>query len=294
MRVREDVEDVTAISARSATRRIGLAMGILMAVVTLAASSAPAWAVTGGVGAAQGEYPSVVAVEIRLANGGWVVGGAGALLDGRNVLTSGYLVKNYINTPDRVRVRAGRVCRSDGAATVRDVVAIDVDTAANPSVTLPNDIGILHLESDMPYVPGEIEWALLPTPGPTCDDGPNYAGQTVSIVGWGRTSSSPILPECLQQADIAGITMAHAETILAPIGAKLWPCHLPMLDLSGSIGSALRDQGGPVFAVDSSGNTVLIGIQSWFLTQSGVNLPTYPSVATRVACYLCWIKTHRW
>jgi len=145
-----------------------------------------------------------------------------------------------------------------------------------------NDIAILIFASPI-TIGGNIQVATLPV-----DNSNDYAGLTCVLSGWGRTSSSNILPDTLQKVSIPIITSDECDANMAGcIGCRAGPNHICAFDPVAGTGSCNGDSGGPMNCPD--GVTRVAGITSWGVSSGGDCLQTYPSVYTRTSAYLDWI-----
>jgi secreted trypsin-like serine protease len=174
---------------------------------------------------------------------------------------------------------AGLHNRNDMTGAVSSAVSSYTTHASynDGSVTFANDIAIIRLSTPIPEQ-GWIQFASLPA-----DNGNDFAGQTCQISGWGRTSSSNVLPNTLQWTNIGVISQAACNTALAPVsGANVGP---GQICLSGNgVGSCNGDSGGPLTC-----GSVVAGVTSWGIQSGGACSTAYPSIYTRTSFFLQWI-----
>jgi len=150
--------------------------------------------------------------------------------------------------------------------------------------TFANDIAVLTLETAITTNGGSIQFARLPT-----NDLNNFAGDICVISGWGRTSSSNVLPDTLQKASIPVLTTVGCRAQFAGLSATVWDKHICIYDAEGLVGSCNGDSGGPLNC-QATANVVVAGITSWGMSGPlGNCLQTRPSVYTRTSSYLDWI-----
>ena len=145
----------------------------------------------------------------------------------------------------------------------------------NGACTFCNDIAMLTFAT----LSGEnIGAGTLPPAGN------DFAGTTCTLTGWGRTSSSNVLPEMLMGVDMPVITNADCQTRMNPVsGATVGIAHICIYD--GSAGSCNGDSGGPMTCEGT-----IAGVTSWGVSSGGACLQTYPSVYCRVTTFLDWIN----
>jgi secreted trypsin-like serine protease len=150
--------------------------------------------------------------------------------------------------------------------------------------TFSNDIAILTFAS-LISIGGNVQAATLPA-----SNANDYAGLTCVISGWGRTSSSNVLPDTLQKASIEVISTATCSSLVGSIG-NIWANHICLYDTRNNVGSCNGDSGGPLNCPD--GGTRVAGVTSWGVSSGTGNcLQTYPSVYTRTSAYLGWIAAN--
>ncbi|OBU20131.1 serine protease [Photobacterium aquimaris] len=151
----------------------------------------------------------------------------------------------------------------------------------------------------------KIEWEEANTPLPSADK-PN----NILVLGWGATNSSgeaDSTSDILQQAMLSLFPIDLCYTLLGPENyidnsanvTKL--CALPskvisyLPDTNTPIGpdSCKGDSGGPIFATDSEGNQLQMGIVSGGTTNNPVcGSMTRPSFYARVGNYTNWIEAN--
>ncbi|KAH8297804.1 hypothetical protein KR054_010738, partial [Drosophila jambulina] len=141
------------------------------------------------------------------------------------------------------------------------------------------DISLIKLDKPLEFGPRIGMIGLPPLTGPY----DTYAGQTVMISGWGRTSNqATTLPTDLQYAFVKVITNLLCG-LSYPLTIK--DSHLCTSTASGKA-TCNGDSGGPAtIEVGSTGN-IQVGIVSF---GSGLGCDTLPSVFTRVTSYRGWI-----
>jgi secreted trypsin-like serine protease len=260
----------------SESRRL-VVFAALMAVV---APAAPAWAVLNGTPVTDPyAFPCMVSIQ-RFGSHSC----GGTLIDASHVLTSASCVDGA--NVSTLTVAAGGVDRSQ---PFQQVVAVD-SYSINPvyntgTTTYANNIAIVTLSTPMMLV-GAIQTCRLaqytwaPDPGTQC-----------TVVGWGRTNSSNLLPNLLQQGTMDVISVVEAnQRFQSVVGASVDDYQLPLFDPAEQVIFSSGDSGGPVFCPDGSGNQTVSGIMSWVIyDRYSETLASYPGVATLVGPYQQYI-----
>lgn len=240
--------------------------------------------VIGGTNANQGEFPWQLSQQ-RQSGTSWSHSCGASLLSNTRALSAAHCVDGAAVA--NIRVIAGLHSRSNTAGTQTSNCARLVMHAQynQGTATFANDIAIIHLVTAITTGSG-IQFATLPA-----NNNNNYAGTTCVISGWGRTSSSNVLPDILQKASIQVLTTAQCNTRLQGVG-NAWDNHFCLYDAANNIGSCNGDSGGPCNCPDG-GSTVVAGVTSWGVSSAlGNCLQTYPSVYTRTSAYLSWIGSN--
>jgi pancreatic elastase II len=238
--------------------------------------------IVGGTNAAPGEFPHQLSQE-RLG-GSWSHSCGSSLLGVQKTLTAAHCVDGASVT--NLRVIAGLHDRSQPTGAVyANVASYTMHPGYNQgSETFNNDIGTIRTATPITEV-GWIRYGLLPL-----NNNNQHVGETCIISGWGRTSSSNVLPQILQKASIAVISMEECNTRMAPVsGARVGPGQVCVY--TPTIGSCNGDSGGPLNCQDSRG-TIISGVTSWGIQSGGACLQTYPSVYTRTGFHLDWINNN--
>nr|AAR13225.1 lumbrokinase-4 precursor [Eisenia fetida] len=236
--------------------------------------------VIGGTDAAPGEFPW----QLSQTRGGSHSCDA-SLLSSNSGLSASHCVDGAL--PGSITVIAGLHDRSGtpGSQEV-DITGYTMHEEYLTGIyTYSNDISILNFATPI-TIGGNIQPATLPA-----DNSNNYLGLTCVISGWGRTSSSNILPDTLQKASIQVIGTDECQTLVDNVlGCRIWDNHICIYDQANSVGSCNGDSGGPLNCPD--GTTVVAGITSWGISSGGDCLQDYPSVYTRTSAYLDWIAAN--
>lgn len=154
--------------------------------------------------------------------------------------------------------------------------------------TNANDIAVLRFATILLFGVN-IQAALLPY-----DNSNNYNGQTCEITGWGRTSSSDVLPNVLQKASIDAVSTDTCQANMFQGSNNtvfISDSHICVYDSSETVGACDYDEGSPMHCQD--GGTFVVGLYSWNVQDDELGcLQSAPSVYTRVSSYLPWIRAN--
>lgn len=236
-----------------------------------ASSASSTESIVGGVIAAEGAWPSTVAV---FSDGEETCGGTLVAPDW--VLTAGHCLDMNEPLGGLEKIIAGRNKLSGKGG---EEIAI-VKVVRHPDYYGPkhlNDVALLQLAtpSKQPVV------KLLPAEK---SRGVYRANTKLTVVGWGVTSpTSQDASDDLLQVEVPFISQASC---------KKFPSYKYLQDsqfcaglVTGGHDSCQGDSGGPIFAL-VNGEKVQAGIVSWGI---GCAAPKAPGVYQRVADYLDWI-----
>nr|ADL28819.1 fibrinolytic enzyme [Urechis unicinctus] len=175
---------------------------------------------------------------------------------------------------------AGSTSRVSGGILYSSLAKDEHSGYNNGQCTFCNDICMLSLSTNMDLDNSGIGAISMAAAS-------DFAGTTCTLSGWGRTSSSNILPTNLQQVDMGVISNTECQTRMNPVsGANVGIQHICIF--SGSQGSCNGDSGGPMRCTEG-GAGVLAGITSWGISSGGACSTSYPSVYVRVTTFLSWI-----
>jgi len=238
--------------------------------------------IVGGTPAAVGEFPHQLSQE-RLG-GAWSHSCGSSLLGASRTLTAAHCVDGASVTI--LRVIAGLHDRSQPTGAVyANVASYTMHPQYNQGTeTFNNDIGTITTATPIQEV-GWIRYGRLPS-----NNNNQHVGESCVISGWGRTSSSNVLPQVLQRANINVISTDECNTRMAPVsGARVGPGQVCLY--TPGIGSCNGDSGGPLNCLDAQG-TIISGVTSWGIQSGGSCLQTYPSVYTRTGWHLDWINSN--
>ncbi len=162
-----------------------------------------------------------------------------------------------------------------GHLTEIDVVHLH---PAYNSWTLENDIAVARLTT-----PVDLE-AATPIALHDPASGTGLAeNQTLTVAGWGTTSSGGVPSARLKAATIFVDTGCGQYPSSEIIDSAMFCAAAPDTD------SCQGDSGGPVVLSDDNGTSSLAGVVSWGY---GCAQAAYPGVYTRVSNYIDWVESH--
>jgi secreted trypsin-like serine protease len=270
---------------------ISLGLVALIAISTQAhAQSRGAPRVLGGSAAAQGEFPSIVAISLVSDSNTGNFSCGGSLIEKRYVLTAAHCVHGdkgmgALIAPAKFKVRVGSLSwRSGGqdAGVTRVISHADY----NKTGRLENDIALLELDQDLNVAPMQLDGLARQN-----EVQPRLAGSPILMVaGWGVMDlAAPVAAPTLQKAqlfrednrlctrfDNDRLTMEdNSSTLCAGVS-------------SGGIDSCAGDSGGPLMGVPTSGQGwVQVGLVSYGPQSCGTAKEF--AVYTRISAYRQWI-----
>ncbi|XP_069701667.1 trypsin-1-like [Periplaneta americana] len=225
------------------------------------------WRIINGTNAEPGQYP----YHVSLQNNGEHFCGA-TILTPTWCLTAAHCVVG--KDVEKLSVLAGTVLLSKGG--VRQAVQkYKVHEGYNSSNNWENDIALIQLQTP-------LEFNDLVQPLPQLQQGEETSPRTsVTVVGWGRTSTGGERPDNLQTVDILTFSDEECRSILNDIIHTSQICAgLP----EGHKGECNGDSGGALVA-----DGFQVGIVSW--SYKPCTKPPRPSgVYTQVSYYIDWIK----
>jgi len=242
--------------------------------------------IIGGVDARIEDYPYQLSQQRVSSAGVWSHSCGASLLSSTRGLSAAHCVDGA--AVRALRVIAGVTNRDDPNGFAVNVASYTMHESYNDgSSSFANDIAILNFNSAIEVTGSNIQLLELPA-----DNSNNFAGQTCTITGWGRTDSSNALPQTLQKAEIGIITTTECSRLLAPVnGATVTDNVICLYDTANLVGSCNGDSGGPLTCNDQNGIAVVAGVTSWGISTGIARACSqdYPSVYTRTSAYLDWI-----
>ncbi|XP_070150766.1 transmembrane protease serine 9-like [Polyergus mexicanus] len=242
--------------------------------------------ITDGEDATPGEFPYQVSIRwgippvipLKHACGG-------SILNESYVLTAAHCVLKY----GKLKVLAGKHHISKNEDTQQEVAVEKAFVYEDyPGGVAPYDIAILKLKT--PLIFNErVSAVFLPQQNEI------RTGNAV-LSGWGSISKNlrPVLPDALQKVTVPLLDNLSCLNKFPNniIGKKpeLYDSQI-CTDSVGEVSACSGDSGGPLVQFENN-TPIQIGIVSWGVLPCGVN--HVPSVYTRVASYVDWIKMTIW
>lgn len=201
----------------------------------------------------------------------------GVLIKPTWVLTAAHCLAPFANDPTSVRVLIGRqdLYGTGGdditAKSFRSYPGYDGSALASP------DIGLIELSrpssgSTVPLMSAGVE--------PVWNDS-DYLG---IVVGWGRTSATAnAFPSRLQ----AGTLLIWSDSYCTSFYGSTYVSSRHMCAGSSQTAACSGDSGGPLFALTTTGATVVAGVVSF----GPLNCTQAPGVFNQVSFYESWISS---
>ena len=272
--------------------------------------------IVGGVPATRGAYPFQVAL-FTTANGkdGMMCGGS--LISAKWVLTAAHCITKAAENDapyaaSMINVFAGGLAFGEGDRVRAARVIV------HPNYTsrglMANDIALLELERPVNEASGAKPITLASGPSD------NPPGTPVKLLGWGKTTEGGASSKTLLELNISIVDRKACNSSIVEYRAiksieafRVAQKHLrfsndtlktllvtalaaapPVVtdqticagEMAGGKDACQGDSGGPLF-VSSQGRFVQVGLVSW---GEGCARPKLPTVYTRVATHLDWIK----
>ncbi|XP_057318534.1 chymotrypsin-2-like [Microplitis mediator] len=199
----------------------------------------------------------------------------GSILSEFYVITAAHCVIGKF--PSDIKVVAATIDLKNPQST-HEVMKIVVHEKYNGMDSGRHDIALLKVKKAF-HVSDVMNFVTLPNPS---EEIPQDSIAVVS--GWGRLWINGSSPTILQKAKIVIAAQDYCEKIYGLHNINIYDTHVCAYDPVEEIGSCQGDSGGPLTV-----NGKLIGLVSWAM---GCASTKYPSVYTRVAEYVYWIKAH--
>ncbi|KAH6629012.1 extracellular trypsin protease [Boeremia exigua] len=245
-----------------------LIAGLMASAVT--AAPTPQEDIVGGTAAAAGEFPYIVSLQ---SGGSHFCGGS--LVDSRTVITAAHCTVGQ--SVSSLTIRAGSLQRSSGGTVVR-VSSIKSHPNYASGGQYNNDIAVWKLATAIP-TSSTIGYVALPA----ANSDP-AAGSTVSVAGWGTTSSGgSSLPAALRRVDVPIVARSTCRNNYS--AAEVTDNMVCAGLTAGGKDSCQGDSGGPLVNASKQ----LIGVVSWGY---GCASPNQPGVYSRVSTLLSFVNAN--
>merc|ERR1712170_58839 len=167
------------------------------------------------------------------------------------------------NSASVYRIRAGSSTRSSGGQLRYLSSRTNHPSYCGSCGGFPHDISVITVSQSFTF------GSSVATIGLATSD---YTGQTCTITGWGRTSSSNSLPTSLQGVNIGVISNSDCSSRMSSVsGATINSGHICIYDSGRRRGSCNGDSGGPLKC-----GSLLAGITSWGISSGGPVARTSP------------------
>uniref|UniRef100_S4RQ61 MBL associated serine protease 1 n=1 Tax=Petromyzon marinus TaxID=7757 RepID=S4RQ61_PETMA len=254
--------------------------------------------VVGGRSARPGNFPWQVLVKFM---SGRMLGGGGALLGDRWVLTAAHVVEDYAANETTVILGSmKRVSLNDnllGSTQHYTVDKIISHPGYDPKSTgYDNDIALIRLAGDAVTMTDSVRPICLPTVVAGGRVNPELSPNDVAFVsGWGRTAGTlgARLADTLQYVDLPVVPQVECERA----NSGKWIAELNTNSTvtenmfcagysEGGKDSCQGDSGGPIVVVQDT-KWFTVGVVSWGM---GCAKPGLYGVYTRVDKYLGWLR----
>jgi len=197
----------------------------------------------------------------------------GSILADNYVITAAHCVEGEYAS--EIKVVAATI-NLDNPESEHDVAKIIVHKEYRSSNSWINDIALLKVKT-----PFKKSVNVDHVPLPPKDQVVN-AKDIAVVSGWGRLwQGGPTIPK-LQRVNIIIADQGYCKNVYNKMGYNVHPTQVCAYDPSVEKGSCHGDSGGPLTV-----NGKLTGLVSW---ANGCASTSYPTVYTRVASYLDWIK----
>ncbi|CAK9805104.1 Mite allergen Der p 3 [Anthophora plagiata] len=199
----------------------------------------------------------------------------GSVLTANYVITAAHCASG--KTASSIQVVAGTINLSQPEST-HNVVKIIIHEKYDSLDSWKNDIALLKVKE--PFVKSKKITAVRL---PSADDVIN-ANDIATVSGWGRLWQGGPTTIYLQRVNILIASQDYCQLMYKKQHYNVYESQICAYDPSIQKGSCHGDSGGPL-TIDGK----LVGLVSWAM---GCALTDYPTVYTRVASHLDWIKAN--
>ncbi|XP_031838671.1 chymotrypsin-2-like [Nomia melanderi] len=226
--------------------------------------------IVNGENAKAGEIPYQVSLQNKGSSFHFC---GGSVLNENYVITASHCVSG--KTASQIKVVAGTIDLSKPGSE-HNVLKIIMHEKYNSLDSWINDIALLKVEK--PFVKSKLI-SFVPLVSENDVVNPN---EVATVSGWGRLRQGGPTTIHLQRVNILIANQEYCTLMYKKHGYKIYDSHVCAYDPSVEKGSCNGDSGGPLMVKGK-----LVGLVSWAM---GCALTDYPTVYTRVASHLDWIK----
>ncbi|KAL4946141.1 hypothetical protein BDV06DRAFT_183242 [Aspergillus oleicola] len=240
----------------------------LLSVLAVLPSTLARKNVVGGDPTDVNEYPFIVSIS----NGMYRCGGS--IIDPNHILTAALCVIDFIDHPERLKIRAGSSQYASGG-TIVNVTRATVHPGFTFGVA---DIAVLRLEEDL-----EFDEDIAPIYLPSASSATIQTGSDCEVIGWGVTNTT--INSLSPTLNVATVKVVDHEQCVREYADSH---HIDENNICASIQGGGKDacqgDGGGPLVETTTGRQV--GIVSWGI---GCALPNRSGVYTSVRPYVPWI-----
>jgi secreted trypsin-like serine protease len=197
-----------------------------------------------------------------------------SLISGTKAVTAAHCGGGSVSSYSVLAGTSDRTSTTCGTCALRTLTSFVRHPSYSSGGGYPNDIATLRFAN----IPTNANTGYIGMPA---SNGPNYAGSSCVITGWGRTNigTSGSLPVTLQAGTMTVMTNAACANVW---GNSINNGHICVT--SSTVSSCNGDSGGPLVC-----SGVLAGATSW---GNATCNPNQPSIYSRITFFRAWIDAN--